>query len=118
MLVSLLSKKEAAEEYSECMSKREDYINQSPSIKNHMSRTYSVILLVKDEHRGLLVAFTGTAGSVDTLHGRNHSDDRDEKDKRQVERSVGERCIGEELMKTFQPTSPHVIWRPRPISLK
>ena len=26
------------------------------------------------------------------------------------------RCIGEELMKTSQPTSPHVIWKTRPIS--
>ena len=72
--MSLLSKKEAAEEYSECMSKREDYIDQSLSIKDHISRTYSVILLVEDEHRHLAVTLTSTAGSVDALHGGNHFD--------------------------------------------
>ena len=54
------------------MSKREDYIDQSPSINNHTSRTYSMIVLVEDEHRRLAVTFTGTAGSIDALHRRNH----------------------------------------------
>ena len=77
-----------------------------------MSRTYSMILLVKDENRRLAVTLAGTTGSVDALHGRNHFDEEEK-----IGREVYEkRCIGEELMKTSQPTSPRVIWKTRPIS--
>ena len=41
-----------------------------------------MIFLVEDKDRRFAVTFTGTAGSVDALHGRHHCEDM--KDMRRV----------------------------------
>ena len=69
-------------------------------------------ILVEDEYRRLAVTLTSTVGSVDALHGGNHCEER----RRREDEMCSGRCIGEELMKTFQLNSPHVIWKTRPIS--
>ena len=76
--VSLRSKKEAAVLYGVLISVREDYIRLKSSPSTNDETTYLVMVLVKDERRGLPVEFDGAADSVDSLtrSGRHVDDTR------------------------------------------
>ena len=74
--VSLRSKKEAAVLYGVLISAREDYIRLKSSPSANDETTYLVMVLVKNERRGLPVEFDGAADSVDSLaRRRRHVDD-------------------------------------------
>ena len=74
--MSLRSKKEAAVLYGVLISVREDYIRLKSSPSANDETTYLVMVLIKDERRGLPVELDGAADSVDSLtRSRRHVDD-------------------------------------------
>ena len=76
--MSLLTKKDAADEYGVWISRREDYIDQllSRSIKRG---TYGIPLLVKGQDRSLLLPRKSTmTNSIVESTSRRHSDEEDE----------------------------------------
>ena len=94
------------------MSKREDYIYQSPSIDKPSYKLTVWFSSLKTNTEDSRLRSPARRAALMRCMGETIMKKRSEERMRCVSR----RCIGEELMKTFQPTSPHVIWKTRPIS--
>ena len=70
--VSLRSKNEAGVLYGTWISVREDWIRLKSSPSTNDETTYLVLVLIKNERRGLPVELDGTSSSVDPLARRRH----------------------------------------------
>ena len=60
-------------------------------------------IFVEDKNRRLVIALTGTTGSIDTLNGRNHDERRIDGEEEELVRGVYRRRADEDIPANFAP---------------